>query len=243
MIPVEKLLEKIQATAKRCAATAKPHLDSSELNTFPYRIVWERRNGSDYRIAIPLTPEEIADHPIANANRPSEIAEQRKARGIGDLVRMTEYFDRRTFCDGEECPRKIVDFLSRDLTFLVLAGVGGSGKTMAAAWTLDPVGLDFKGLFVKHRDMAYDFTERSRYKFAELLVVDEVGQQDKNGTGLANLFEVLDSRYDRKGRTILTVNYSLEAFGRLIGERSWNRLRETGMFFESTTVLRHSGGM
>ena len=242
MKTMQEAVEHLRQVADRCANSAKPGLDSSEPSTFPYRLTWERRSGADYQIAIPMTPEEIVDHPITAINRSSEIAAKRKERGIGDLVRMTEYFDRHTFRDTEECPRKVSDFMNRGLTFCVLAGVGGSGKTMAGAWALDPLGLDFIGLFVKHRDMAYDFTERSRYKFAELLVIDEVGQQDKNGTGLSNLFEVLDSRYDRKAPTILTANFSLDAFGRMVGDRAKGRLAEAGMFFETTTVLRHSGG-
>jgi hypothetical protein len=125
-------------------------------------------------------------------------------------------------------------------TILVLAGKVDTGKTVAAAWGA-AWGL---GRFVKAIDLVRaglypaDPFYWPRLHGERLLVMDDLGAEplDPKGFGLAAISSLIDQRYDGARKTIITTNYSLEAFrdryGTGAGERIWRRLVEVGKFHE-----------
>jgi len=126
--------------------------------------------------------------------------------------------------------------------FLVLAGLGGTGKTTAAAWACDRPG----GYFVKATDLGqhhFDAKYWDRIEEASVLVVDDLGAEplDDKGWALSAFHKMVDLRYDRMRATILTTQLAparfFERYGTGAGERSKRRLTERGKIITVTTYL------
>lgn len=135
--------------------------------------------------------------------------------------------------------------------FLVLFGKTGTGKTVAACLVLSeilrridassrPSGGDAQrvppGLFVRANTLArlsaYDAADREWLESAirtPCLVLDDLGSEAANDIFKAQLYELLDRRYARSRRTIITSNLDKATFAKRYGERISDRLREKGM--------------
>jgi hypothetical protein len=147
---------------------------------------------------------------------------------------------------------------------LVLSGTVGSGKSVAAAWTLennvetvkcrDPRD-DAWEVIPRRRSgrwiAAADLVEASDFdagfwdplRKAELLVIDEAGPEriDTKGRALANFSGLLRTRYDNARRTVITTNLPpaewLRLYGDADGGRLRDRLREAGADFGRSPVV------
>jgi DNA replication protein DnaC len=64
----------------------------------------------------------------------------------------------------------------------------------------------------------------------ELLVIDEIGVQSGTDNELSLIFEVLDRRYREMRPTVLLTNQDRAGFKSFVGERVYDRLRETAQW-------------
>ena len=122
---------------------------------------------------------------------------------------------------------------------LILAGMPGTGKSHLAAAVLQTVltrdvrYLTCMDLIRVVRDTWRRDSERSETQVLayleklDLLVIDEVGAQYGTEGEQTILFDVLDRRYREVKPTILITNQDREGFGKFIGERTFDRLKET----------------
>lgn len=105
---------------------------------------------------------------------------------------------------------------------LYIEGTNGTGKThIAAAITLALINRFYKVIFQTANDMladikkAYneysDCTENeilSKYKNADLLVIDDLGKEQVTNWGVSVLFTIVNYRYAEMLPTIITTNYN-----------------------------------
>lgn len=122
---------------------------------------------------------------------------------------------------------------------LIFAGMPGTGKSHIAAAVLQTVlsrdvrYLTCMDLIRVVRDTWRRDSERSETQVLayleklDLLVIDEVGAQYGTEGEQTILFDVLDRRYREVKPTILITNQDREGFGKFIGERTFDRLKET----------------
>lgn len=123
---------------------------------------------------------------------------------------------------------------------LVLCGVGGTGKSTAAAWAVEHKGGDFlKAWDVVQR--SFDGALDRRLRESPCLAIDDLGTErlDQGGWALAAIHHLIDVRYDCLRPTIFTCNLSpkafLERYGHATGERTARRLEQRGLFVPLVT--------
>lgn len=124
---------------------------------------------------------------------------------------------------------------------LVFAGLPGTGKShLAAAIMLELVGryavryTTCMGLIRMVRDTwrrDSEISERAILRMLceelDLLVIDEVGAQYGTDGEQNLIFEVMDRRYSGMRPTILLTNQDKDGFKAFVGDRVFDRLRET----------------
>lgn len=123
---------------------------------------------------------------------------------------------------------------------IVLLGGGiGTGKTVAAGWRLAETGY---GRFVKATyyaaiDLSNDGqSKRDAIKATRFLVVDDLGQEPPQlGWRMADL---LDTRYDGSGTTIITSNLSDDEIGKRYGAQLIERINERGGYVACAEKVR-----
>lgn len=120
---------------------------------------------------------------------------------------------------------------ARKLTFLLLLGDNGRGKSHLGAAALKQAG---EGLFIEHKalideirssygtDKTVDVIER--YQDAPLLVLDEVGMTAGGKDEQVHLHDILAKRHDFRRPTILTSNKSLPEIKEILGFRLIDRI-------------------
>jgi DNA replication protein DnaC len=137
------------------------------------------------------------------------------------------------------------------MTFIVLSGGTGSGKTVAAAtwlyrWATDPVNwreasfspefVGGRGLFVTAARLSrwskYNSDEMDRLLGCARLAVDDLGAEylDEKGSYLSLLDELINERYSHRRITVMTTNLDAAQFRSRYGERITDRIRECGRF-------------
>jgi DNA replication protein DnaC len=143
-----------------------------------------------------------------------------------------------------------------DARFLLLLGKKGTGKTVAAALVMaDIIGHVLQrarpsggeaqrgppGMFVRattlSRLSAYDAADKAWFEDmcrTPILVLDDVGTELAGDVFRAHLYELLDRRYSKSRRTVITSNLDKKAFAERYGDRIADRLRERGMAAEFT---------
>ena len=126
---------------------------------------------------------------------------------------------------------------------LILAGVRGCGKTVAANWLIGELltGDPEHAPSARFIDVAR-LTRTSRYKADQigplekvgLLVIDDLGMEygDERGSFLATLDGLINARYSAQLKTVITTNLPWAKFKKRYGERIADRLRECGRFVE-----------
>jgi DNA replication protein DnaC len=147
--------------------------------------------------------------------------------------------------------RKFLDEAPEDARFLVLLGRKGTGKTMAATLVLSeimrrvsevqrPSGGETQrgppGMFVRATTLSrlslYDAKDKGWFEDTvrtSCLVLDDLGTELANDLFRSQLYELLDSRYARSRRTVITSNLDKAAFASRYGEHISDRLREKGI--------------
>lgn len=123
---------------------------------------------------------------------------------------------------------------------LVLSGKPGTGKSHLAAAVMQGILANHSVLYVTCMDVIRmvretwrrdsDESERDvlqRLGRMALLVIDEVGVQYGTEGEQTILFDVLDLRYRDMLPTILMTNQDLAGAKTFLGERTWDRVRET----------------
>lgn len=123
---------------------------------------------------------------------------------------------------------------------LVFSGMPGTGKSHLAISILQAIMPQHCGLYTTCMRLIRDVrgtwrrdSDRSEsevlrmFSTVPLLVLDEIGVQYGTDGEQTILFEVLDSRYQEMKPTILLTNQDKNGFKEYIGERSFDRLRES----------------
>ncbi len=143
------------------------------------------------------------------------------------------------------------DFLADETaTFLILLGGVGCGKTLAAAYVVDKAGGEVTdesvfaicskmryGRFMKARELQqlnrFDAAEMKVVEEAYALVLDDLGSEYADGKGefASRLENMIDSRYDKQLRTVITSNATPETFRKRVGARGIDRINECGLIY------------
>lgn len=186
------------------------------------------------------------------AQRRQSEARQRKLLGRAAIP---ERFIGRTFdtfqadTDGKRGALTIVrdyaerfDWHARKGSGLILSGKPGTGKSHLAAAVLQAQ-LDKDVLYATCLDLIRmvretwrkdsERSEREVLSYLgglDLLVIDEMGVQYGTEGEQTILFDVLDARYRSLKPTILLTNQDAEGLKTYLGERTFDRLRETCRF-------------
>lgn len=127
-------------------------------------------------------------------------------------------------------------------TSVILTGKPGTGKTHLACALLfeakkkgySAFFINIRKLFRAVRDTWREGSAESesrvidRYVALDLLVIDEIGVQAKSENERNILYDVLNGRYEEAKPTVLLSNESMASIKDIIGERSYDRLREGG---------------
>lgn len=147
-------------------------------------------------------------------------------------------------------------------TFLLLLGVPGTGKTTAAGWVLSQLWASYGDPPIRHflasngRMVVADDLARLSYFGPEaaktrlrlervpVLVVDELGAEQRTDGWVATLNALVNERYGSKRRTVLVSNLSTQEFGERYGRRVLDRIAEDGRGVVLTPAdrMRKGGG-
>lgn len=198
-----------------------------------------------------MTDEEFEKHDAGLAFRMIE-AQRKNDEATAALKRRDLIF--------QGCPKKDVDLVvSQALkdtdalrasqlsiedgkTLVALSGGYGTGKTTAATWwalRAWPRIEDFETfpvMFISASKLSryprYDGMAMNRIIFARALVIDDLGTEfnDKNGSFLSTLDEVVNARYANELPTLITTNLPAKDFKIRYSERIADRIREAGAF-------------
>lgn len=147
------------------------------------------------------------------------------------------------------------DFCSGPLTFCLISGGAGSGKTIAAVeallnakmhwgpsgetWAFSPREARFYLASDLARLSYFDTESMKRLGRAERvpwLVVDDVGGELVTDTWKSNLTEIILRRNSAKLKTVLTSNLSGEDFKARYDDRIISRIRGNGIVIAAGTI-------
>ncbi len=126
---------------------------------------------------------------------------------------------------------------------LVLSGMGGEGKTTAAAWWAAQGAYSRFAPAPEIARMEYS-PERTSYMHALetvlRLVVDDLGSEalDREGRVLAAVDALINARYAGMRKTLITTNLTRDGFRERYGVRIWRRIEEVGGFVELARFLQ-----
>ena len=156
-------------------------------------------------------------------------------------------------------------WMCRAKPFAILRGGFGTGKSVAAAWSLlqarrwvrtmahplanEPVAFQEydhrRGFWVTAAKLRYAprYVEGKatplldRAAMADWLALDELRACDAEGEGLKRLEEVLGERYAMSRRTVITTNLTMAELKAAMGERLGSRMFEEAEMFDSGSEL------
>jgi hypothetical protein len=135
-----------------------------------------------------------------------------------------------------EAMSAVTTFRDDQSSFLVLAGGLGTGKTVAGAWLCDSHAGP--ALFLDSTEIArapwYNNPGQGQWESVDVLTIDDLGVEyvDAKGWFLMVLDGVMNARYNRGVKTIITTNLTLERFKGRYRERMMDRIHEAGRFVE-----------
>lgn len=120
---------------------------------------------------------------------------------------------------------------------LILLGGYGTGKTHLAVSILKYAVEKHSTYFVNAHDMGVGTYQGIQQKTKELiefecLCIDDFSLEADNKLVAAELYALLNGRYEAKRGTVITTNLSLKEFKESIGDRIFDRLAENGIFCE-----------
>lgn len=152
------------------------------------------------------------------------------ARGVPERHLEAVYDAEPIACDALTA---VQNWLASDRTILCLSGGVGLRKTGSACWALS----QRAGRYVKASRLPALATsvlddERAAYSLlfrCQVLVLDDLGREYTDDKGFfAKIFnELLDERYERKLKTILTTNLTWAEFKTTYGVRATSRMKES----------------
>jgi DNA replication protein DnaC len=136
-----------------------------------------------------------------------------------------------------EAVKAVKEWFTAGKTFLLLSGVPGAGKSLAAAYVVERVvRTGHKALFVRAFGCtrlslfdAEDVEATKAMRSVDCLVIDDLGVESYHDIWRQTLEDVLDSRYQDQVATVLTTNLDLAGFKERYGERITDRIRHDGM--------------
>lgn len=152
--------------------------------------------------------------------------------------------------DGKEKARAVaMEFVtnfkkhSEQGTFLVFSGKPGTGKSHLAIAIAQEVMNGGTALYTSAIDavrMIRDTWKRDSVKTEsqvldmlasiDLLILDEIGVQYGTEAEQVSLFDIIDKRYRDLKPTILLTNLNAKGMKEFLGDRSYDRLREGGIW-------------
>lgn len=197
------------------------------------------------------TLEQLAAEDAERSKRAAEAAERRH-RAMLEQARIPLRFQGRTFDAYQAATPAQVHALTVARDFaerfdeladkgsgLIFSGRPGTGKSHLAAAILQAV-LSPDVRYVTCMDLIRAVRETWRrdsdksesqllgyFEHLDLLVIDEVGMQYGTDGEQTILFDVLDRRYREVRPTILLTNQDATGFAAFVGERTFDRLKET----------------
>lgn len=131
-------------------------------------------------------------------------------------------------------------FLPMDLTFCLLLGGPGAGKTVAAVEALAfALREDRTARFVRAAEVARlsNWGEeaellRDELHHAGMLALDDLGSETITDQWLSVFHEMIDERYESRRKTVITSNATRETLAKRYGARFADRMRHDGRVFE-----------
>jgi len=211
--------------ALACAIARKPHVLKQ----------WDQENPNQTELYFSLIEkrerilEELHKSRTASVNGPNSLS------SAGVPPKALEVAENAMATQAEAKVRK---FMVGGDSFLVLAGNPGCGKTVAAAVAAKEATKEgLRVVFVRALDanriglFGEDLKTINSWASAGLLIVDDLGTEVPNAVWLQNLGDLVDRRYERQAKTILTTNLKIDQLKQLYGVRVMDRLKELGAYF------------
>ncbi len=132
--------------------------------------------------------------------------------------------------------KAVREWWASDSWALLLLGSTGSGKTFAAGWAMNELcKKTSNGVWLSCVDASLspiygDDASRAlkSWRYAQLLVFDDLGTEHQSGPWQSVFFQVMDWRYSDMRRTIVTTNLSADELKARYSERFADRIREGG---------------
>lgn len=201
-------------------------------------------------------PQCSADRDTAEARQEAETRAARERDRLAEMLRASGIPARLQGCDfstyqattaGQKAALQAAmdyaqDFAEHRKTgeSLILAGKPGTGKGHLAAAIMNRLMPECLPVYTTCLDMIRSVRDTWRkdsrfsetqvlqeYEDAALLIIDEIGVQYGTDGEQTVIFDVLDRRYRQMRPTIFITNQDRAGFSQFIGERSFDRLKQT----------------
>lgn len=187
----------------------------------------------------------------ARAGRERErLAELLRASGIPARLQGSTFATYRAGTDGQKKALQVAMDYAHDFgkhmktgESLILAGKPGTGKGHLAAAVMHHLMPEYLPIYTTCLDMIRSVRDTWRkdskysetqvlqeYEDAALLIIDEIGVQYGTDGEQTVIFDVLDRRYRQMRPSIFITNQDKAGFIQFIGERSFDRLKQTAQW-------------
>ena len=138
--------------------------------------------------------------------------------------------------DGTKCIKRLK--IVKNGEGIILSGIWGCGKTYGVcAYLLTKTG-DWVYVTASelYNALKKDYALMNELKDIPILALDDLGIEYEAGSGFFSsmLDELINYRYNNFMTTIITTNLNLDDFTTRYGGRIVDRLKEWGLFYEST---------
>jgi DNA replication protein DnaC len=201
-------------------------------------------------------PECASDREKAERRAEAEARAARERERLEGLIRASGIPARLKGCtfstynaasDGQKHALQVAMDYARDFRrhaktgeSLIFAGRPGTGKGHLAAAIMQALMPEHLPVYTTCLDMIRSVRDTWRkdskysesqvlqeYEDAELLIIDEIGVQYGTDGEQTVIFDVLDRRYRQMRPTVFITNQDRTGFTQFIGERSFDRLKQT----------------
>ena len=200
-----------------------------------------------------LEAERLAKEAKADAeDRQRRLESRLDKAGVPLRFRAKDFASYIADTDGKERARSTAMEFAQNFdrhtkagTFAVFSGLPGTGKSHLAIAILQEVMKTGTGLYTSAIDAVRmvrntwrkdsDKTETQVLQMLasiDLLVMDEIGVQYGTDAEQVTLFDIIDKRYRDMRPTILLTNLNTKGMKEFLGDRSYDRLREGGIWVQ-----------
>jgi hypothetical protein len=159
-----------------------------------------------------------------------EKAHKRRRQGIPEI-----FWPHLAAPRDTEAFKAVWRFAESRLSFCVLLGEAGLGKSLAMAWLVDREGGQFVEATRLAREGYFDDDVTDALIACHVLALDELGMEAMDGKGfyLSKLFQVLNARFQSGKRTLLAGNLTPAEFkSRYASDqltRLWDRIEHSSV--------------